>query len=96
MNVRLLAGAETDLIEAAAFLEGRVGGLGVRFTDSVQRSLERLAQNPNAGAPVGVIYRKLQVRNFPYDLIYRIESHELVVAAVAHHRRKPGYWRRRG
>jgi hypothetical protein len=32
---------------------------------------------------------------FPYRLIYRVEGEEIRIYAVAHVRRKPGYWRRR-
>lgn len=96
MNVRLLLGAEADLTEAATFLDRRLRGLGTRFTDSVERSLLRLAENPRPGTPMGLIYRKLRVRRFPYNLIYRIDPDVVIVAAVAHHRRKPGYWRSRG
>jgi plasmid stabilization system protein ParE len=95
INVRLLEGAESDLAGAAGFLEHRLRGLGTRFTDSVQRSLTRIAENANLGVPIGVTYRKLRVRQFPYNVIYRIELDEVLVVAIAHHRRKPDYWRRR-
>lgn len=96
IDVRLLEGAEADLIDAATFLEHRLPGLGTRFTDSVQRSLVRLAENPDMGAPLGLTYRKLRVSRFSYNLIYRIEAEEVLVVAVAHHRRRPNYWRSRG
>jgi mRNA-degrading endonuclease RelE of RelBE toxin-antitoxin system len=32
---------------------------------------------------------------FPYRLIYGVDGEEVVVYAVAHVRRKPGYWRKR-
>jgi mRNA-degrading endonuclease RelE of RelBE toxin-antitoxin system len=32
---------------------------------------------------------------FPYRIIYEVRENELVVLAVAHDRRRPGYWRRR-
>lgn len=35
------------------------------------------------------------VSGFPYDIVYRVTTADLEVLAVAHHRRRPGYWRRR-
>lgn len=32
------------------------------------------------------------LRRFPYSVIYYIRAEELRVVALAHHRRKPGYW----
>jgi toxin ParE1/3/4 len=95
ISVRLLAGAEADFTEAAAFFENELHGLGARFTDSVQRSLSRLADHPLVGTPLGAAYRKLRVHGFPYNVIYRVEADAVLVVAVAHHRRKPGYWRSR-
>jgi hypothetical protein len=37
------------------------------------------------------IYRRL-VPGFPFGILYRIDAHEIVVLAVMHLRRRPGYW----
>jgi hypothetical protein len=37
--------------------------------------------------------RKFLLRRFPYSVVYRITERELQVIAVAHGRRRPGYWR---
>jgi toxin ParE1/3/4 len=95
-EVRLVAEAEDDLAEAAAFLEGRVAGLGIRLAGEVEHAIERLRENPHVGAHLGGGVRKLRVNRFPYTLIYRILPTEVLVLAVAHHRRRPSYWRGRG
>jgi hypothetical protein len=33
--------------------------------------------------------------NYPYDVIYRIVRGEAEINAVAHHARRPAYWRDR-
>ncbi len=35
------------------------------------------------------------VRRFPFAILYRVEPERIVVVAVMHLRREPGYWRRR-
>jgi toxin ParE1/3/4 len=37
----------------------------------------------------------LLIKRFPYQLIYRVEADTITVYAVAHLKRKPGYWRDR-
>jgi hypothetical protein len=32
------------------------------------------------------------LQKFPYSLFYTIDSGDLLILAVAHHRRRPGYW----
>ena len=44
--------------------------------------------------PCGVT-RRLMVDGFPYDVVYRAHVDAIEVLALAHHRRRPGYWRRR-
>ena len=39
--------------------------------------------------------RKLVLDRFPYYLIYNISFETVYIVAVAHERRKPGYWETR-
>ena len=39
--------------------------------------------------------RKFLLRRFPYAVIYRLTDATIQIVAVAHGRRRPGYWRRR-
>lgn len=96
IEVVLLPEAEDDVSDAAAFLEQRVPGLGERLVGEVERALARLAANPSLGPHLGRDVHKLSVRRFPYNLVYRISPERATVLAVAHHRRRPSYWRGRG
>jgi toxin ParE1/3/4 len=39
--------------------------------------------------------RKFLLRRFPYGIVYRITESAIQVIAVAHGRRRPGYWQSR-
>jgi mRNA-degrading endonuclease RelE of RelBE toxin-antitoxin system len=39
--------------------------------------------------------RKARLRTFKYNVIYVIDDTEVVIVAVAHYRRRPGYWHSR-
>ena len=41
------------------------------------------------------VVRSRRVAGFPYRLVYLVQATELVVIALAHQKRKPGYWRDR-
>jgi len=32
------------------------------------------------------------LRKFPYSMFYIVEREVVVIVAVAHHKRRPGYW----
>lgn len=38
---------------------------------------------------------KLILKRFPYDIVVRESPKEIIVVAVAHQSRRPGYWRNR-
>jgi toxin ParE1/3/4 len=68
--------------------------LGLR--DDMDRALSFLLEFPHAAKRVDAIHRSFKLRRFPYSIIYRISAEELVIVAVAHTLRRPGYWRSRG
>jgi toxin ParE1/3/4 len=70
---------------------------GVRVLGSVssaswRRFATRLGELPEVGAPLGRKDRKRRVPRFPYDVVYRIKEERILVLAIKHHRRRPGYW----
>lgn len=39
--------------------------------------------------------RRFLVRKFPYSVVYYLRGDEVGVIALAHHRRRPAYWKSR-
>lgn len=95
MTARFLMEADSEFREAARYYEGEVPGLGFAFVGEINRTVGLLVSNPELGAPVSKSMRKMPVRRFPYKLIYAAEPEGIVIVAVAHHKRRPFYWRRR-
>ncbi len=88
--------AEREMEDAFWTYEGRSDGLGTRFLDQVQRSARYLLTFPKS-APVarrigGVTIRKRVLDRFPYDLFYTFDEDFLSILAIAHQKRRPGYW----
>jgi plasmid stabilization system protein ParE len=95
ISVQFHSEAEAEFIEAAAFYESRLVGLGTAFSAEVKTSVGFILAHPEAGSPLGRKLRKHVVRRFPYSLIYRHGEQSIYIVAVAHHRRRPGYWKNR-
>lgn len=87
--------ADAELEEASLFYESRVAGLGKSFAAEVERTISLVREFPEAGSPVGPAWRRVVVARFPYSIVYRQDPDKIVIVAVAHQRRRPGYWRRR-
>jgi plasmid stabilization system protein ParE len=84
-----------ELIDSARYYESKLPGLGTDFKSEVDRSLVLLNENPDIGAMVEAPYRRLHLNRFPYSVIYRTKGPTLRILAIAHQRRRPGYWKGR-
>lgn len=97
MRARYSAAAEAELAEAVDWYAASDDGerLVDRFLGEVAR-VESLARTrPRAWPEVEPGVRRIVLDRFPFSLIYRVMLDELQILAVAHHSRRPGYWRER-
>jgi plasmid stabilization system protein ParE len=62
------------------------------FTQEVERVARLAGLHPELGGPGAHSTRRLYLKRFPYTLIFRIQSDTVRIIAVAHQRRRPGYW----
>ncbi len=84
--------AVAELAEAWDWYEARREGLGGEFATCVEAAIDRAARTPDVNPCVHGEVRRALVRRFPYGVFYLVEGEALLVLAVAHVRRKPGYW----
>jgi plasmid stabilization system protein ParE len=85
--------ADEELHAAARFYEERRAGLGDEFMEEVQRATERIASVPQSFPPYGGSgLRKCILRRFPYTVFFFEQEERVWIAAVAHQKRRPGYW----
>jgi plasmid stabilization system protein ParE len=89
---RFLPAAEAELLKEVAYYSQARDGTGVRFQAAVAMVVEKAARNPEGGAPGPRETRSRLVKGFPFSVVYRVDDVELLVVAVAHHRRNPAYW----
>jgi plasmid stabilization system protein ParE len=96
LRIYRLAVAEID--HEVDYYESCSAGLGVELEDEIDAVLETILQFPQAAPQwrdrpdrrVAVLDR------FPFTLVYQIKTNEIVILALAHMSRLPGYWSRRG
>ena len=97
MRLRLHPGASADLTSAGDWYEQQLPGLGADLADEVDRALGAIAERPmtwplwpGVGEALGV--RRFLLARFPCALAYVVNGDEVVVLAIAHTRRRPGFW----
>jgi len=80
------------MTEAAIYYDAARSGLGSDFLDDIQFAISAVRRQPEIGTNIGFGFRRVLVRRFPFSVVYFLETGEVVVAAIAHQRRRPGYW----
>jgi len=95
MQARFLEPAEAEVEEAIAYFDRRLAGLGDRFEHEVEATVARITEYPRIGSPLTKRVRKFRVRKFKYNIVYVLEDNEIIIIAVAHHKKRPRYWRQR-
>jgi plasmid stabilization system protein ParE len=83
-------------VEAAeAWYRQRSYEASVRFLLEIYDALENLTQWPQRWPFYQYGTRRFVLHQFPFSIIYRDESAAVSIVAIAHHKRKPGYWKNR-
>jgi hypothetical protein len=93
LKVRLLKAAEEDLYGSADRYNAQRSGRGDKFLHEVREAIEDIAENPLRW-PGSKLSRRRILARLPFTLHYRFDTQELVGLAIAHHKRRPGYWAR--
>ncbi len=95
MIIEILEEAEWELFETAAWYESKELGLGKQFRMEVARVLQRIVQDPLLWRERTGGYRRVNCPVFPYYIPFFIRENKIIIAAIAHDRRKPNYWKSR-
>jgi len=94
LPVDVHADALAELEEAAAWYEARRAGLGFEFAAEIERVVASISERPltfpqwKRDDPV----RRALAGRFPYAVFFDVEPKRVVVMAISHSRRRPGYW----
>ena len=95
IDYRFLFPAEEEMTEASIFYEAASDGLGSDFLFDIQISIDNVREHPHSGNPVGGGLRRILLHRFPFSLIYSVEPDSILIVAIAHFGRRPGYWKGR-
>ena len=95
--VRSSQPASEEFADAVRWYEARRATLGGEFFDAVAAALTIIETNPEIGKAISTDghTRRVLVAGFPYQVVYRLRPTAIVIVAIAHLKRRPGYWKNR-
>lgn len=92
MKVRFHPDARHEVREAREWYYERSPLSATAFAHAVDTAVSRIARDPTHCPLAEHTTRKLVLQQFPFNLYYLPRESEIVIVAVAHQRRRPGYW----
>jgi plasmid stabilization system protein ParE len=92
MIVEFLSQAKAELMDAVAYYEGELNGLGQRFWDELDRHIAWIAENPEVPRLRDGGYQRVNLNVFPYYIAYVVRDPIIWILSVAHGHRLPKYW----
>jgi plasmid stabilization system protein ParE len=95
LKLELHPAAEAEAREARLRYRASDPAVADRFMAALDRAMDHIADNPERWPLYLHETRRMLVRRFPFSIIYRVEAQRILVVAISHQRRRPGYWRRR-
>jgi plasmid stabilization system protein ParE len=92
--------ARQELDSAVERYDQELPGLGLDFLDAVEHSIHSIVERPAAWQcadtlVAGQEIRRFVMARFPFSIVYYVADDVVRIVAVAHGRKKPGYWRSR-
>jgi plasmid stabilization system protein ParE len=94
-ELRFLPSATEDYEDACTWYEARSMRAAERFEEAVERALDDIIQAPERWPFCDRRHRQHLLTKYPYSIVYRLVDDSVVVVAVAHARRRFGYWKGR-
>jgi toxin ParE1/3/4 len=87
--------ALTEYSEAVRYYTEQKTELAQAFINAIEDAVYRIRESPTRWAVVDEDIRRCLVKKFPYGILYTIEEDFILILAVMHCSRKPGYWKER-
>lgn len=93
--VVLAPAAESDIAEAFTWYRRRSALAAYAFRTEIFEAIDRIAVAPLSWPEDADGNRRRVLPRFPYTVHFGVAGQTVTVLAIAHHRRRPGYWQTR-
>lgn len=96
MSYVLTPEAEAELADAAAFCRQQFGAFAAdNFLATFESKARLIADFPGIGTATSKGRYLFPIGRYPFSMLYRVAGNTVRISALAHHGRRPGYWRER-
>ncbi len=72
--------------------QDQAAGLGDDFLTELEAAFETIVEMPKTWPKFQPGFRRFLLSKFPFSVVYRFKAETVIVVAIMHNSRKPGYW----
>lgn len=94
-ELKTLEGFDSDLFAAIDWYVEINPKLAEQFIREIDSAFAIIATHPLSFPKAYKKTRKINLIRFPYKVIFEMRKQEIIIIALAHHKRKPKYWKGR-
>ncbi|MCU0567631.1 MAG: type II toxin-antitoxin system RelE/ParE family toxin [Oculatellaceae cyanobacterium Prado106] len=87
--------ALTEYSEAVQYYLTQRTEVAQAFINAVEEAIYKIREFPTRYAVIDEDVRRCMTRKFPYGILYTLEQDYILIMAVMHSNREPGYWKNR-
>ena len=95
MNILLIQPADRELEEAIFYYNDQLAGLGEQFYTSFLDTVGYISQTPDSWRKIGANTRRINIKRFPYLILYVLDEQDILITCIAHQHRNPTYYMER-
>ncbi len=95
MKIILIPPADKELDEAIDYYNDQLTGLGEQFYTSFLDTIGYISQKPDTWKKIGANTRRINIKRFPYLILYVLDEQNILIACIAHQHRNPTYYMER-
>ena len=92
MSIILIPPADKELEEAIVYYNDQLSGLGDQFYNAFLATTNYLSQAPDAWRKIGRNTRRINIKRFPYLVLYVVDGEDILITCIAHQHRNPTYY----
>lgn len=87
--------ALSEYAEAVQYYTQQRAEVVQAFINAIEDAVYRIRESPTRYVAVDEDVRRCMTRRFPYGVLYTIEQDYILILAIMHCSREPGYWKSR-
>jgi len=92
VNIILIPPSDKEMEDTIDYYDDQMSGLGQKFYYGFLDTVNYISIAPEAWRKVGRNTRRINIKRFPYLILYVFDGNNILITCIAHQHRSPTYY----